>query len=207
MPPLPQHVWITPRRKHAHLRRDNRGGVPSERPGAALVALPAAGGARWPTAGAHARAVTSVLPVCAAARGPVCAAADRRHGWTAPAHGWAARPRSYPPSARQRARTDAAPCLTDPPRQGAPIAVRSGAPQGARGPRPAWGFAALSASWHGPRPAYARAPARHVSPQRSGPGTSSATLWRPAATSAHSGDAFAVIPPPISRHWRQTCSS
>ena len=35
-------------------------------------------------------------PVCAAARGPVCAAADTRHGWTAPAGGWAARPCSAP---------------------------------------------------------------------------------------------------------------
>jgi hypothetical protein len=35
---------------------------------------------------------------------------QRRH-WTAPAHRWAARRRSGPPSARQRARTAAAPCL------------------------------------------------------------------------------------------------
>ena len=42
----------------------------------------------------------------------------QRRRWTAPAHGWAARPRSCPPSARQRARTDAAPCLTDPPPKG-----------------------------------------------------------------------------------------
>ena len=42
----------------------------------------------------------------------------RRHGWTAPAGCWAARPRSGPPSARQRARTDAAPCLTSPPPKG-----------------------------------------------------------------------------------------
>ena len=37
---------------------------------------------------------------------------------TAPAHHWAARRRSGPPSARQRARTDAAPCLADPPPRG-----------------------------------------------------------------------------------------
>jgi len=41
-----------------------------------------------------------------------------RRRWTAPAHGWAARPRSCPPSARQRARTEAAPCLTNLPPKG-----------------------------------------------------------------------------------------
>jgi hypothetical protein len=41
-----------------------------------------------------------------------------RRRWTAPAHGWAARPRSCPPSARQRARTAATPCLTDLPPKG-----------------------------------------------------------------------------------------
>jgi len=38
--------------------------------------------------------------------------------WTAPAHGWAARPRSGPLSARQRAQMDAAPCLTNSPPYG-----------------------------------------------------------------------------------------
>jgi hypothetical protein len=42
----------------------------------------------------------------------------RRRRWTAPASRWAARPRSGPPSARQRARTVAAPCLTHPPPRG-----------------------------------------------------------------------------------------
>jgi len=42
----------------------------------------------------------------------------QRRRWTAPAHGWAAWPRSCPPSARQRARTAAAPCLTDLPPKG-----------------------------------------------------------------------------------------
>ena len=48
-------------------------------------------------------------PVSAAARGPVSAATLTRtlRGWTAPADRWAARARSGPPSARQRARTDA----------------------------------------------------------------------------------------------------
>jgi hypothetical protein len=41
-----------------------------------------------------------------------------RRRWTAPTHGWAARRRSGPPSARQRARTDAAPCLTSMPPTG-----------------------------------------------------------------------------------------
>ena len=42
----------------------------------------------------------------------------RRRRRTAPAGRWAARPRSCPPWARQRARTDAAPCLTHPPPRG-----------------------------------------------------------------------------------------
>ena len=42
----------------------------------------------------------------------------RRRRWAAPAASWAARPRSCPPWARQRARTDAAPCLTHPPPSG-----------------------------------------------------------------------------------------
>jgi len=42
----------------------------------------------------------------------------QRRRWAAPAASWAARPRSCPPWARQRARTDAAPCLTHPPPKG-----------------------------------------------------------------------------------------
>ena len=42
----------------------------------------------------------------------------QRCRWTAPADCWAARGRSGPPSARQRARTDAAPCLPSPPPKG-----------------------------------------------------------------------------------------
>ena len=41
-----------------------------------------------------------------------------RRRWTAPAHGWAARPHSGPLSARQRARTEAAPCLPSLPPKG-----------------------------------------------------------------------------------------
>jgi hypothetical protein len=41
-----------------------------------------------------------------------------RRRWTAPANGWAARARSCPPSARQRARTAATPCLTNLPPKG-----------------------------------------------------------------------------------------
>jgi hypothetical protein len=60
------------------------------------------------------------MPVCAAVGGPVSAAALKRtlRGWTAPALRWAARRCSGPPSARQRARTDAAPCLTSSPPEG-----------------------------------------------------------------------------------------
>jgi hypothetical protein len=43
----------------------------------------------------------------------------RRRRRTAPASCWAARRCSGPPSARQRARTDATPCLTSPPPEGA----------------------------------------------------------------------------------------
>ena len=42
----------------------------------------------------------------------------QRRRWTAPANRWAARRRFGPPSARQRARTDAAPCLTSLPPRG-----------------------------------------------------------------------------------------
>jgi len=52
-----------------------------------------------------------------------------RRRCTAPAHGWAARPRSGPLSARQRARTAAAPCLPSLPPRGhtrkAPAPLRS----------------------------------------------------------------------------------
>ena len=71
-----QRVWITPRRKHARLRRDNRGGVPGERPGAALVG-PASYWRRAVANGWGSRtSCHKGTPVCAAARGPVCAAAD-----------------------------------------------------------------------------------------------------------------------------------
>jgi hypothetical protein len=60
-------------------------------------------------------------PVCAAARGPVSAGPLKGtlRGWTAPASRWAARRHSCPPEALQRARMDAAPCLTSPPPEGA----------------------------------------------------------------------------------------
>ena len=64
---------------------------------------------------AHAR---SVVAVRQSAQPPADRSVQRlipRRRWTAPANGWAARPRSCPPSARQRARTEAAPCLTNPP--------------------------------------------------------------------------------------------
>ena len=62
-----------------------------------------------------------VETVCLSAQPPADRSVQRliqRRRWTAPAHGWAARPRSCPPSARQRARTEAAPCLTNPPPEG-----------------------------------------------------------------------------------------
>src|SRR5262245_16582672 len=69
------------------------------------------------------------MPVCAAARGPVSAAAETPLPLACPAHGWAARLRSSPPSARQGARKAAAPCLTSSPpagrRQKAPAPLRS----------------------------------------------------------------------------------
>jgi len=53
----------------------------------------------------------------------------QRRRCTAPAHGWAARRRSCPPSVRQRARTVAAPCHTSSPPEGlqrqAPAPLRS----------------------------------------------------------------------------------
>jgi hypothetical protein len=68
---------------------------------------------------ARARAVAAV---CLAAQPPADRSVQRlrrRRRWTSPADRWAARRCSGPPSARQRARTDAAPCLLDPPPQGA----------------------------------------------------------------------------------------
>jgi hypothetical protein len=84
-------------------------------------------------------------PVSAAARGPVSAALRRRRRWTAPAHRWTARPRSGPPSARQRARTAATPCLTSLPPGGPHVLVPGPAPVSAspcRGTADgAWGLA------------------------------------------------------------------
>ena len=58
-------------------------------------------------------------PVCAAVRGPVSAAAQKDAApLDCPRLRWAARRCSGPPSARQRARTDAAPCLTSLPPRG-----------------------------------------------------------------------------------------
>src|SRR5439155_16312207 len=88
-------------------------------------------GALGQRAVAHVPLVVAVLPVCAAVGGPVSAATLTRtlRGWTAPASRWAARRRSGPPSTRQRARTDAAPCLPSlPPRElrrKAPAPLRS----------------------------------------------------------------------------------
>jgi hypothetical protein len=62
-----------------------------------------------------------VETVCLSAQPPADRSVQRliqRRRWTAPAHGWAARRRSCPPSARQRARTAATPCLTDLPPKG-----------------------------------------------------------------------------------------
>ena len=62
-----------------------------------------------------------VEKVCLSAQPPADRSVQRlirRRHWTAPAHCWAARHHSCPPSARQRARTDTAPCLTSPPPRG-----------------------------------------------------------------------------------------
>jgi hypothetical protein len=69
----------------------------------------------------------------------------RRRHRTAPAGRWAARRRSGPPSARQRARTDAAPCLPSPPPRGhtrkAPAPLRSARATGSARPHtPSWGL-------------------------------------------------------------------
>ena len=107
---------------HRRLRRDSRRGVPRE---GHRTASPARG---WsPPDGACAAGCAgsrtsghSGTPVCAAVGGPVSAASLKRtlRGWTAPALRWAARRCSGPPSARQRARTDTAPCLTSSPPKG-----------------------------------------------------------------------------------------
>ena len=60
----------------------------------------------------------AVIKVCLSAQRSADRAVRRlqqRHRRTAPASHWAARHCSGPPSARQRARTDAAPCLTSSP--------------------------------------------------------------------------------------------
>jgi hypothetical protein len=67
------------------------------------------------------------VPVYAAGSGPVSTATLKRtlRGWTVPAACWAARGCSGPLSARQGARTDAAPCRTSLPPRG--TAVSTGA--------------------------------------------------------------------------------
>jgi hypothetical protein len=101
---------------------------------------------------AHARAV---IKVCLSAQ----RSADRsvwrlqqRHRRTAPASHWAARHCSSPPSARQRARTDAAPCLTSSPPEGhqrkAPAPRRSARAMDASRPlTPARGLCQSLRSW------------------------------------------------------------
>jgi hypothetical protein len=67
---------------------------------------------------AHARVVETV---CQSAQPPADRSVQRlvrRRRWTAPADCWAARRRSGPPEARQRARMDAAPCLSSLPPRG-----------------------------------------------------------------------------------------
>jgi len=62
-----------------------------------------------------------VEKVCLSAQPPADRSVQRlmqRRHWTAPAHRWAARRHSCPPSARQRARMDAAPCLPSLPPKG-----------------------------------------------------------------------------------------
>ncbi len=67
---------------------------------------------------AHARVVTKVhLSAQRSADRSVQRLIQRRR-WTAPASRWAARPHFGPPSARQRARMDAAPCLPSLPPKG-----------------------------------------------------------------------------------------
>jgi hypothetical protein len=77
--------------------------------------------------------------------------------WTAPADCWATRRRSGPPSARQRARTDAAPCLTSSPPKGqrrkAPAPLRSARATGScHPPSPSRGLCseALRVRWAPP---------------------------------------------------------
>ena len=150
-PPFPQHVWITPRRKHAHWRRDNHGGMPRPRPGAALV-VPAS---LWQHAVANRPGFAqAVAKVHLSAQPP----ADRsvqpliqRHCWTAPASCWAARHCSGPPGEGTRARTDAAPVPPPPPPRGhtrkAPAPLRSARATASSPPHPprGGGFAARCA--------------------------------------------------------------
>jgi hypothetical protein len=78
---------------------------------------------------AYARAVTAVRLSAQPPADRSVQRLRRRRRWTDPAACWAARPRSCPPSARQRARTVAAPCLTSLPPRGlsrtAPALLRS----------------------------------------------------------------------------------
>jgi hypothetical protein len=77
---------------------------------------------------------------------------QQRHRRTAPASHWAARHGSCPPSARQRARTDATPCLTSSPPEGlqrqAPAPRRSARAMNASRPlTPARGLCPSLRSW------------------------------------------------------------
>ena len=112
---FPQPVWTTRGCVRWRVPGDSRRGVPRQQRGATSRWL------REVAAGCGSRTSGhSGWPVCAAARGLVSAATLKGtlRGWTAPASRWAARPHSGPPSARQRARTAAAPCLTSPPPEG-----------------------------------------------------------------------------------------
>jgi hypothetical protein len=73
----------------------------------------------WRAAVARAQAVTAVHLSAQPPADRSVQQLRRRRRWTAPAACWAARPRSCPPSARQRAQTVAAPCLTSLPPGGA----------------------------------------------------------------------------------------
>ena len=88
-------------------------------PPAAASALPSClspGNACALAATARAQAVTSVCLSAPAA--PVCAAADTAPRLDSPRGRLGCQATFLPPSARQRARTDAAPCLPDPPPRG-----------------------------------------------------------------------------------------
>ena len=87
-----------PRLRHrTHPHRRGEASAASRPPQARAQAVAAVGLSAQPPAD---RSVQRLIP---------------RRRCTAPANGWAARPRSGPPSARQRARTDAAPCFTSSP--------------------------------------------------------------------------------------------